>query len=149
MTDLKFILYRGRGPLRTLIRWQTRGPYSHASLLVDGITIYESDPGGVVRRPVLQRDLDQDIFVTDVPDQPNPHIVEWLDQQVGKGYDYTMVLRFISRRSASRATLGKWFCSELVFAAYIQWGLPLFSDFVEPWMVSPNDLAWTPLARKL
>ena len=66
--------------------------------------------------------------------------------QIGKGYDYTMVARFISRRQASRRTSGKWFCSELVFAALQKAGVDLLAR-TEPWEVSPGQLARSPLLK--
>ena len=63
--------------------------------------------------------------------------------QLGKPYDYTMVARFISRRTESIRTKDKWFCSELVFAAFLHAGLPLLRD-TQPWEVSPELLSKSP-----
>ena len=67
-------------------------------------------------------------------------------EQIDKGYDYTMVARFVSRRQEQRSSSDKWFCSELVFAALQKAGIDLLRD-VEPWAVSPGLLAKSPLLK--
>jgi len=64
--------------------------------------------------------------------------------QVGKAYDFTSVLRFISRRQERRTDSGKWFCSELVFAALQKGGVNVL-ERIQPWAVSPGMLACSPL----
>jgi len=58
------------------------------------------------------------------------------------------VARFVSRRQASRASRGKWFCSELAFAAARKGGVHLLKN-VEPWEVSPGGLSRSPLLTKI
>jgi hypothetical protein len=70
-------------------------------------------------------------------------VLEFLWEQMGKPYDYTMVARFISRRQEERESSGKWFCSELVFAALAKAGVKLL-ERIEPWAVSPGVLALSP-----
>src|SRR5690606_21875536 len=67
----------------------------------------------------------------------------FLEKQTGKSYDYRMVFRFITRLQETRKSRGKWFCSELVFAALQQCGIDLLSR-TEPWEVSPGLLARSP-----
>jgi uncharacterized protein YycO len=88
-----------------------------------------------------------DLFLVDGLTETQEEDVAWfLFQQLGKPYDWTMVARFVTRRDESRASSGKWFCSELVYAAFKQAGVPLLRA-TEPWEVSPGLLAKSPLLR--
>ena len=62
--------------------------------------------------------------------------------EVGKGYDYWAIVRFVSRRRMPDND--RWFCSELVFAALAHVGVRIF-ERIEPWAVSPGLLAISPL----
>lgn len=143
-------LYRGSSAISRLIRWQTRSEYSHAALLFDDNFFVESREFIGVRGLVgLQRSKGEtvDLFTVEnlLPDQVEA-IRTFALQQLGKAYDYTMVARFVSRRQASRATAEKWFCSELVFAAFAHAGVHLLRA-TEPWEVSPGLLARAPALR--
>jgi uncharacterized protein YycO len=136
-------LYRGRGLISRLIRWQTRGRYDHASIVVDGV-LYEALQGrGVVQSRAVLDCRRHDRFHTWVDEERLAELQNFLTAQVGKPYDWTMVLRFISRRQESRKSKGKWFCSELVFAALNKGGCNLFKR-TEPWEVSPGLIARSP-----
>ncbi|MEW6306060.1 MAG: hypothetical protein AB1705_21495 [Verrucomicrobiota bacterium] len=130
-----------------LIRWQTRSPYSHASIVFEGGRVIESREFiGVRQLASLQPQPGERIDLYRVPltgDQCEA-IRAFLYAQLGKPYDYTSVLRFISRRKASRESGHRWFCSELVFAAFHHAGVRLL-DRVEPWAVSPGLLSLSPL----
>lgn len=142
-------LHRGRGFIGKAIQWQTRSVYSHASVLVSEATAIEAREFIGVRC-VLANMLAQpgervDFFTVAGLTEAQAAIAgEFLWAQVGKSYDYTMVARFISRRQADRKQAGKWFCSELVFAALAKAGVELLAR-VEPWEVSPGLLARSPL----
>lgn len=152
-------LHKGKGFIGRCIQWQTRSVYSHASV------VFGSDPWsdeviesrefkGVRLLPYgLNRQEEIDLFQLPVPDpgereQIREQVRDFMMEQLWKPYDYTMVARFISRRQASRKQSGKWFCSELVFAAFLAAGVPLL-DRIEPWAVSPGLLALSPLLKQL
>lgn len=141
-------LHRGPGLLGTLIRWQTRSPYSHASLYCAGDGVIEAREGHGVRRlsqldPAEGEKIDLFRIASATPDQL-ALAWEFAHRQLGKPYDYTMVARFLSRRQASRKESGKWFCSELAYAAFAHAGLDLLRG-TEPWEVSPGLLGKSPL----
>lgn len=142
-------LHRGRGFIGKAIQWQSRSVYSHASVLLDEATAIEAREFKGVRM-VFANMLAQpgervDHFaVAGLTEAQAATVREFLYAQIGKPYDYTMVARFISRRQASRKSKGKWFCSELVFAAFAKAGVNLL-DRVEPWAVSPGLLSLSPL----
>jgi uncharacterized protein YycO len=152
---MKILLCQNKGIAGCLIRWQTRSDFSHAAVFHDGL-IYESNPPCVRKVDVRGwswAEIENQygtITVIDVPVTPAQEtcIVNFLEDQLGKPYDYTMVIRFITREQESRASRGKWFCSELVFAAFQQAGIDLLAR-TEPWEVSPGLLGRTPLGQEI
>lgn len=159
--------HRGRGLIAWLIRWQTRSPYSHVSIILpDGTVVESREPeslwgivklmltgkGGGVRRlagiqhaikPGEYADL---FFPPPMDDSTTAALADWYLSQVGKPYDIWMVLRFLSRRQETRASTGKWFCSEFWFAGFLRFGIRLLA-LTEPWEVSPGGGARSPLLR--
>lgn len=133
-------LHKGTGFVSRAIQWQTRSPYSHASMVfgVNFTDVIEArEFAGVRRLDFLDQAENIDLFTVDVTEYESEIIRQFALAQVGKPYDYVSVLRFVSRRQASRESSGKWFCSELVFAAFRKAGINLLAR-VEPWAVSPD-----------
>jgi uncharacterized protein YycO len=143
-------LHRGTALVSRLIRWQTRSEYSHAGIVLPDQSFIEAREGKGVRQfPRLTANPGEtiDLFEVDVTETQSEDITWFLIQQLGKPYDWTMVARFITRRDETRASSGKWFCSELVFAAFQQAGVDLLRG-TEPWEVSPGLLARSTLLRR-
>lgn len=139
------LLFRGRGAISALIRWQTRSPFSHAALLMPDGRIVESWQGAGVRVKTLADWDGVDFF--DVPSMTDFQWSLALDfalELVGRGYDYRAVARFVSRRPA--ADNERWFCSELVFAALEAAGVSLL-ERIDAAAVSPGLLSLSPLLR--
>ncbi|HRQ87224.1 MAG TPA: hypothetical protein PLA50_00380 [Bacteroidia bacterium] len=137
------LLFRGRGAISAAIRWQTRSEYSHAALMMPGGKIIESWQGAGVRTK-MPTDWDGiDFFgVFGMDEDEWRQAFDFALAQVGQGYDYRGVLRFVSRRETPEN--GRWFCSELVFAAIQHAGVDLLSR-VPAANVSPGMLALSPL----
>lgn len=138
----QILLFRGRGIISRLIRWQTRGEFSHVAIRVGKDECIEAWPGAGVR---LKRITDWSgirVFVPIVPQRAKIIAVSYAAQQIGKQYDFLGVLRFVSRRR--RDNPGRWFCSELVFASFqhANWELLARS---EPWEISPAGLSRSPM----
>lgn len=146
-TQPSILLFRGRGLVSSLIRWQSRGDYAHAALLLPSGQVLESWQGAGVRVKTLTDWDGIDRFAV-----PSMTEAQWADalgfarSKIGAGYDYWGVARFLSRRRASAND--RWFCSELVFAALAHAGVRLF-ERVEPWAVSPGLLALSPLLNQI
>ncbi len=138
-------LHRGEGVIARAIRWQTRSVYSHASIVLEGTgSVIEAREFQGVRwvrwDEVVASGESIDLFrVKGLTPEAEAVVLQFLWDQMGKPYDYTMVARFISRRQAAREESGKWFCSELVFAALAKAGVKLL-ERIEPWEVSPGVL---------
>jgi uncharacterized protein YycO len=147
---MKVLLFRGRGAMSMAIRWQSRSIYSHAAIQLRDGSIIESWQGSGVQRKILTDWKDIDAFdVVDCPERrwelDEEGCEAFLVNQIGKGYDYKSVLRFISRRKGGEPD--RWFCSELVYAAIRYAGVDLFLR-CEPWRVSPGMLLYSPLLEK-
>jgi uncharacterized protein YycO len=145
MNGLRIGLHRSDGFVSKLIKLQTRGDYSHASLVLPDDTVLESMQGrGVVHgRKVESCRECVDLFTVLAIAKVQDAAIGFAMSQLGKPYDYTMVARFVTRRTESTRTKEKWFCSELVFAAFLHAGLPLLRD-TQPWEVSPELLSKSP-----
>lgn len=145
MNGPAILLFKGRGFISTMIRWQTRSHYSHAALLLrDGSTIIEAWQGEGVRKKQIGDWNDVDTFHVDVSDQVWDAVIAFAEAQIGKPYDYVQVLRFVSRRKP--VDDGKWFCSELAFEAF-RWNGVKLLDRVPGSAVSPAMLSWSPLLK--
>lgn len=142
-------LYKSNTVISKLIRWQTRGTYSHAALhFGDGSAIEAWHKGGVQSGPVghlHDKGTEVDIFEIDAFYYPKLTQMYALEQ-VGKKYDFRMVARFVSRRGETSGSKDKLFCSELVFDALVYGGLPLF-EHTKGWEVSPDLLKRSPYLK--
>src|SRR5258705_13928546 len=125
---MQILLHHGTGRINALIRWQTRSHYAHASVLLhdDDNVIVQSLPGKGVHVTRLSphdwRGVDRFHISTSVPFEGITG--QFLFNQVGKKYDYASIFRFLTREK-SPSNLRRWFCSELVFAAFTAGGLRL------------------------
>ncbi len=137
-----------------LIRWQTRSPWSHALLVYgpdgrsDQWQVIEAVAGkGVIQRPFDIRGEDHQVTLFRVchprAAEHEDRVIAFAQRQVGKPYDWTMVIRFVTRKQEARESSGKWFCSEMAYAALWYNGLSLLRD-TKPWEVSPGLLARSP-----
>lgn len=146
---LRVALYRGRSLISRLIQWQTRSPYSHAALLLGSGEVIEAwHVGGVARNVCLlaahKPDTRVDIFRVDALSPADAAVsIAFAHDQIGKGYDFLSIARFLSRSQSHRKETGRWYCSELVFAS-LQQGCVKLLERVEPCDVSPGMLALSP-----
>lgn len=99
---------------------------------------------GVRRRPFWTDISDIDFFVvTGVYN--NTRAVEFLDAQLGAGYDWFGILRFLPRWRKSN---DRWFCSELVFEALRRSGITLLRG-IPATKVTPGALACSPFLTQI
>lgn len=143
-------LHHGTSVISKLITWQTRSSVSHASVWFpeDDAVLESKEFYGV--RQITGASLAPDVATGRVQRFTVPGLTvtqagqvrQFMTQELGAGYDYRAVLKFITRRRA--ATNTRWFCSELVFAAFLSADVRLLSH-VDAWAVSPGDLLKSPL----
>jgi len=84
-----------------------------------------------------------DVYALDLTPQQFDVGVAWLDQQVGRLYDFRGVLSFLLRRNIG--TSGAWFCSELGLALSQIVGKPLLC--CPPFKATPTVLSYSPVQR--
>jgi uncharacterized protein YycO len=140
-------LHHAPGVIAAVILWQTRGRWSHASCtLRDGRVIESREFVGVRTLLELQPGKGEHIDIYDVPmtDAQETAMEKFLQNQLGKGYDYLSILRFITRKPVPHWDKKRWFCSELQFEAFKLSGVSLL-DRIEAWAVSPELLGISPL----
>ncbi len=148
---MRILLYQGRSLLSRSIKFRTWRDYSHAALEIHADEIIDAWKRGVrvIETPHEGHDPETIIHAFRVPpltDEQRMAIKYFAREQVGRPYDYRGVLRFISRRDPRRQNK-KWFCSELVFEAFLRAGIELLAR-VPSHRVSPGDLALSPLLTK-
>jgi hypothetical protein len=142
-------LHRSPGLIGALIRWQQRGGWSHASLWFPGRGIIESREFKGVRALVefdAKPGERMEVFaVAGLTPEQEEQVFAFAQRQLGKRYDWPMVFGFVSRSSVEgHQSGGKWFCSELVFAALAAAGIKLLRA-TDAWEVSPGLLVRSPL----
>lgn len=144
-------LYHGTGLIGSAIRWQTRGPYSHAAWMCrDGSAIEAWHLGGVqhsVSPFALQSaGTRMDVFsVKGISSRQMDAVEDFLREMVGCRYDWLGVVRFLS--GVNRNNWDRWFCSELVAEACEFAGRPVLE--AEAWKLSPSTLAWSTELRQM
>ena len=144
---MRSLLYRGKGIVSWLIRWQTRSQYSHAALLFSDGLLVESMQGYGVRVRALDPKEEVDQFeVKGITAHEVAKVREFALGEVGHGYDYWAIVRFISRNRMPDNE--RWFCSEFDFAALRFAGIKLL-ERIEDWAVSPALLALSPLLKSV
>ena len=111
MTQLWF--YKGKERFfGKLIRWYTKSLYSHVEIVVNGRAYGADAWSGVVRcRPVSTFNPTHWDVVSVTPTLSS----SWLDQQIGKPYDYLGILGFFANGVHDKKA---WYCSELA-AVYV------------------------------
>ncbi len=154
--DGDILLFRGRGILSLIIRAITRSPYSHAGLvyLFEGRVYCVEAVGAGVRIILLSELLERyhggvDYFEVEASAKQRRRAVSFCFQQLGKFYDKPGIFRFAASLIFDRRAVSprddRWFCSELLAAAYAAEGVPL-TEAQEAY-TSPSDLAMSPRVR--
>jgi uncharacterized protein YycO len=144
----KILLFKGRGFISRLIRWQTNGHYSHAAIQRPDGRIIEAwhKPAKVRLRSRLDDWSNVEAYeVEGMTMEQWDKALEWAEAQIGKKYDFGGVFRFLTRRRKDQDE--KWFCSELVFHAVKAGGVELL-ERVKGAQVSPVVLSFSPLLMK-
>ena len=99
-----------------LIRLITRGKFNHVSIR-SGKYVYEAHiKKGVTKTLYSKWDNSTVVECIEIKSKREKEVVKFLNQQVGKKYDLSGVLSFLS--IVTKPKLGKWFCSELGAVAY-------------------------------
>lgn len=116
----------------TLVSWAVRADTwsscSHVALLEsDGEHVIEARfPQGVQRVTLAAFTADNGfVWCREIPCKDEAAALAWAASQIGQPYDWSALAGFVMHRDW--ASTGKWFCSELVAAAFDKGGSPLFN----------------------
>lgn len=152
MKTVKLIFFRGKGIMSALIRWQTRGKFSHVGILFEDGVFFESwtgsakhlwRNGGVTSQMNYQIPKDAAVATVEVPDDAYAAMQRFALQQRQKRYDYRSVIRFLTRAKPEQDN--KFFCSELVVE--ILAAGQVIALCAAPSVISPAVLWWSPNIR--
>lgn len=127
--NMKVAFYKGKTRLfNKLVRWWTRGPYSHVEIVFsDGLSYSSSYIDGGVRSKRIRFDERLWDFVQ-LDDQLDESTIRMrAEKMIGSGFDVMGLFGFIMRRvSHSKNRL---FCSEFVMRCL---------GYSDPWRFDPN-----------
>lgn len=141
------LLFRGQGVISALIRWQTRGAVSHAAILLPDGRVLEAWQGDGVRIKTLESWKDVEAYeIEGATELQWADAIQFAELQVGRGYDYLGIIRFISRKYLPEND--RWFCSELVYKAFEVAGIKLF-ERINASEVSPGLLRVSPKLKPI
>lgn len=106
----------GTGPIARLIRWRTRGPWSHVSVLVSELDHYKEYEAqrwhGV--RSFTPHSGGRLVQVSAVPTRK---VRKFLDGELGSGYDWGAAVSIALSGYVGREHPDRWHCAELALAA--------------------------------
>ena len=144
----RVLLFTGGDCIASLVKWQSRSHYSHVALLIPGTnTVIESYPfKGVRKRELTAKDWDHihAYEITGMTARQWDKAIQFCESQLGKGYDWRNVFRFISRVPAREND--RWFCSEIAFRAIEEAGLRLLNMAAH--YVNPGHIPASTYARR-
>ena len=140
-----------------IVRLFTTSKYSHVEIEIDG-TCYSAMLGkGVYKRPAKEMFEDQDVIESwaavsaceyKIPLEGNKDIIKdlkkFLEPKVGKKYDIMPVIGLGLWRRGWTGDDSKWFCSELVDAAFKAIHTNLTNEDFSSYRLTPNDLRSSP-----
>lgn len=148
-------MMHGRGVVSSLIRWQTFGKWSHCALvypssdrttLAGARWIIEAWPGkGVQRKYVTDWEGIELFRVNGMTLEQWQVALLWAENQLGKGYDYWSVIRFLPRIHLPDNE--RLFCAEFVFDAFAAAGVKL-QERISGQELSPREIGISPLLIK-
>ena len=143
---MKVAFFKGTDFVSKTILFISRGGFTHAEIVLDDGTSIGSKAFKGVHLTENALDNSEIVATFDVKTTARQKdiIESFLRDQIGKKYDYLSIIGFVVYASGDgRKQYGKWFCSELVFAAFKKAGIRLLQR-VEPWKVSPTILSYSP-----
>lgn len=141
---VKLAFYKGQGHklsesvTDTLIRWWTKGPYSHVEMIFSDNYWFSNSPRLKKTRlgPVEFSPEKWDFIELSLSDEQEKVVRAWAERQVGTSYDWLGIF-FTQVLHWGISDDDKWFCSELIVAALQQVG---YFPALKPADIHPNRL---------
>lgn len=110
MKTLRWRCVNSKGFVQNAISFISRGVVCHVEFLVDGKAIGAHADGGVQVRDIDHYDADYR-FRADCTDEQYQKAIDFLQEQIGKPYDFLDIVGIMASRNWHDET--KWICSEL------------------------------------
>ena len=148
------LLFRGNSGIGKIIQWGTKSKYSHIALCVSPKMNLAIEAQGTVRaRDIRLIKTPYDIFrIKEEYDYNLDKVISFLVSKLNHKYDYLGVIFLgILKLFRLKKTANKWqkkrdyFCSELIWEAFAYEGLNIVPDKKEGSIVSPGDIAKSPV----
>jgi uncharacterized protein YycO len=134
---------RGTGWQGAVVRWATWSWAAHVGFrLPDGRVLDATPQFGVSIRTATDEGTAR-YFLPRAPQDLVRNAVAYASQQVGKPYDWTAIFGMAVRRDWHKDN--KWYCAELVEAAFDNVGCQLLNDYNQLDRITPRDLLLSPL----
>jgi uncharacterized protein YycO len=145
---MKIVFFKPTTVIGHIICFISRGQYSHCGLLLDDNSFIEALPFTKVRH-ISQLDAKRynvkitKAFQVNTTPEERKSMTDFLMLQIGKSYDYWSIFGIIWNGSdAGRKMYKKWFCSEIVFAAFQKVNINLLED-IPAWKTTPVLLSYS------
>lgn len=146
---MQVLFFRGKSLISRAIKTFTWGEYSHVGLLTENGTLIEAwHKGGVIENPLhlVPHTPGTEIDAFHILGDFDPEtLLAEMRSEVGKGYDFTGIFGFISRRRSEKPD--RWFCSELIFAKLARAGCLALNAPAHK--VDPTLLSYSPCLKYL
>lgn len=137
MLTLRFS--RGNGLAGWVVRTFTWSPFAHCGFKLDNGMVLDATPElGVTLREARDDATTQYWRLVDPPPGVEERALKWAMDQRGLPYDWTAIEGFIMRRDWHKND--RFFCSELIEAAFDRAGWPLVRDSWLADRITPRDL---------
>lgn len=139
------MLMRGKGILSWLIRYFSKGNYSHCACYIGHGLCVESSFWGVQVNQTTKHEEYDVYYRPDATPEQLQDAVGWMLNRVGAGYDFMGffgIFRSIVLRKKSNPwdDKSRYWCSELLADGYINAGINIEVEH-DTWKVSPQGLA--------
>ena len=134
-------------PWSVAIRAHSNSPVSHVGMFINRTRIISARAEGVITDTIEAWMPQYWIFRMKATSGQLLAMMSFIAAQIGAGYDYLALTNFLTNRDLHDPN--KWFCSELVTAAILAAGIPIFGGRRLPAFTSPGDLYSNPLLVKV
>jgi uncharacterized protein YycO len=146
---MKLAFYKGKSITSRLIRWKTRGEYSHVAVIFDDGRVLEAWQGTNSVRWIKSlsdgHTPGTEVVIFDIDAPVNEEAaLKFAESQIDKPYGYRTILKFLTNTSGDNKDA--WICSEIALAICIAGGAPLLAR-VDAYKISPVTLSWSPLLK--
>ena len=151
------LLFKRNTGISKIIQWAINSPYSHVAICVNPYMNLVIEAQGCVRANDVRRLKDYDTFrVKEIYIYDSDKAISYLVDKLNNKYDYAGVIFLgILKLFHLKRCANKWqkdrdfFCSELVYEAFMAGGLDIVPAVDEASVVSPRDISTSEIIEKI